>query len=313
MTERLLRRILIFAAGLTVVFLLFRLLSQRSSADGGGLGAGFAALASDSIVAVVMTPPNGDPIRVELSGEPASWRVNDFDVNRTTVARLRERVPQISIVELVASSEQSHPRLGVSSDRAWTIQLKGVKNELTFLLGEVAVKLDHVYARLPDSKDVYEISGELRTLLAVPLADWRSPTVFRVDTARVQEVVLRREDGAFHLTRGATAWSGSITAGEGAGTIDLKPDSVFLSGILLELNNFDAAIDFPRDTAGLGASGVRSIDVLAENGDTLLSAKFVGSAYTWIAQLAGSPLLFKVSPLRLDRLIPQRKQIFRAR
>ena len=306
MSERTLKRVLVMLGALVLVYGVVRLgaYATRPRGDSGGtLGATLDRLRKDTLTAVAVVAPTGD--RVEVKHAATGWNANGFRADSSAVDRLVRAVREAAVNDLVAQSASTHPRLGVSSDSAWTATLHAGRDSVTLLVGHAGPEYGVTYVRLPGADAVYEVRGGLREALAVPLGDWRDKTIVRADTAAVHTLVLQRDGKSARLERAGKAWQASAAR---SGT---TVDSTRVAGLLSELAHLDAA-GFPADSATLAGRQRRRVVALGAKGDTLAAIELAGDSTAWLARSGAGTQLYRVAPYGADRLVPNVDSLVRA-
>jgi hypothetical protein len=313
MREATLKRLLLALAALAVVYGGVRLGSHllRPRADSGGeLAAVLAQIAGDSIREVLITPPAwmGAPVvtlsrAVSAADGSAVWTVNGKATDESNVESTLQALRAGKVTDLVAQSATSHARLGVTSDSAWTVVVRGARGDATVLVGNPGRGYDRTHLRLPSGDDVHEVSGGLRFAVANPPSHWRNKVVARVDTAAVRTLVIERDRTEYRVARSDSVWS---SAPGGGGSVE----GVRIVDVLGELARFDA-VGTPDDTVAFAGRERRRVLALGGVGDTLALVEFAGDSTRWLARARGHPDLFEVSGYRVDRVTPRRGDVIR--
>jgi hypothetical protein len=296
MNERTLWRIIAGFAGLVGLLLIVRVgsyVTRARPSTGGALSDAFEALRSDTIVGAVIMGRGGT--RVDLARSPNGWTVNGYVADSVATDQLVRSVQEARVTDLVARSETSHERLGVSRDSAWTVTLRGRRDSAQFLLGASGRGYDQTYVRLPAENDVYVVSGSMRSAVARPLAEWRDKAIVRVDTAKVRRLLLEFDRRQARIARTDSVW----TVVGGTGVVD----RAVVTDILSELARFDAT-GFADDSVAFSGKQRRRIVALGAAGDTLAAVEMVGDSTRWLARSRGDPETYDVAPYRVDRAVP---------
>ncbi len=165
-----------------------------------------------------------------------------------------------------------------------------------------------MYARLPDSDEVFVVSGDLVSAVRRPAAEWRDRVVLRVDTVAVRRVVVTRDEETYTLERGDSArWV----------VDDALADSAAVEELLEGLARLEAQA-FARDTVTLGDDVARTVLVLGEAGDTLALVRIAATeqTWTWRATAAGKAAaeglgedVFELAGWRVDRIAPEKGKV----
>lgn len=300
MSEATLKRLLIAVAVLVVVYAGVRVASAvtRPGPGGGALDDALSAFRADSLLGAVTTSPSGE--QVELRRDGTRWTANGYPVDSVAADRLVRAADSMAVEDLVARSPESHSRLGVKTDSTWRVELRGRRDTLQLLVGGAGRVYRNSYVRLPDADNVYEVSGDLRNTLAMPLADWRDKTIASTDTAEVKRIVVERNRERYEVVRSDTAWHLGAT----------PANRTRVDAMLMELSHFGAT-GFPPDSAAFSGRETRRVTALGANGDTLARIEFAGDSTAWLARTAGGPSLFQAAPYRVDRLTPPRAEVAR--
>jgi hypothetical protein len=299
MSEKALRRLVAIVAALAVVYGLVRLIgyfTRPSGTPGGELTQALDRLRRDTLVAASITSPRGE--KIEVKRDSTGWTVNGFKADSEAVDRLLRAAAEGRVLDQIARTRDNHSRLGVTQDSAWSVELRGLRSSVRALLGNSGREYSTAYMRLPDQDAVYEVGGNWRWALTRSLAEWRDKTVVRIDTARVQRVIVERDRERYELSRDSKGWK--------AGTQGV--DSLRVRDLLSELARFEAS-GFAPDTARFEGKERRRIVALGEKGDTLARIDFAGEGSgTWLARTRSKDDLFQVFAYRVDRVTPKRSE-----
>ena len=316
MSEKTLRIVVGIAVLLVAAYALTAMVGGSTSADRGDAGRALVrALASarEGLAGVrIVGPEPGDSVEL-VRGEDGTWTVNGKPADSAAVARLEEALEGARVGHLAARNPDNHARLGVAADSTWRLELRrsGRGEPVRLFVGNNGPSYPSAYARLPDSDEVYVLSGNLVSAVRRPAAEWRDRIVLRVDTAAVRQVVVTRDEETYTLQRGDSArW-----------VVDDAPaDSATVAEMLAELARLEAQA-FARDTVVLGDSITRSVLVLGQAGDTLALVRIAPTeqTWTWRATAAGKAAaralgddVFELSSWRTDRIAPEKGKVARS-
>ncbi|MGD2121152.1 MAG: DUF4340 domain-containing protein [Gemmatimonadota bacterium] len=295
MSERTLKLLLIAVVGLAVLWL-----GVSYFPGGGGGSAGpsedmatlFDDVTPESVSRLSLRGPAGEE-EIDLRRENGEWKVNGFRADSATVARFWEALKEAEVGDLVASNPANHPRMGVSADSAWTMELGLAGGSRSLLMGSSGARYGTSFVRLPDADQVYLLTGNLRSQVTRSLDDWRNKRVATVDTAGVWRIELERDEGGYTLERADSLW----VLGDGA---EANPTSV--RGILGEIARLDATGFYEEGDSlpGLEAT-LRALD--QAGGVRLILEVGSGEGDRWV-RAAGDSITYQVASWRVSRLLP---------
>jgi hypothetical protein len=262
-------------------------------ASSGALSGFFLGVTPESVTSVRFQAP-GDEGDVELTRTAGRWTVNSFSADSGSVARFWEGMADATVGDRVGSNPANHPRLGVSSDSAWTLQVETSEGTRSVLVGKSGSRYGTAYIRLPDENDVYLLEAGLRPLITRTLDDWRDKRVARVDTAAVQRIELNREGSNVVLERADTLWV-LEDGGEADGTT--------VRSLLGEMARMDATGFYaPQDSLSSLGGSVRALDTA---GDTLFFLEVgSGEGDRW-ARVEGDSIVYRIPSWRVSRILPE--------
>lgn len=313
MSEKTLRIVVGVAVLLVAAYALTAMVGGNTSADRGDAGRALVRVlagARDGLAAVrIVGPQPGDSVEL-VRGEDGSWTVNGKPADSAAVARLEDALEGARVGHLAARNPDNHARLGVAADSTWRLELRraGRGEPVRLLLGNNGPSYPSVYARLPDSDEVFVVSGDLVSAVRRPAAEWRDRVVLRVDTVAVRRVVVTRDEETYTLERGDSArWV----------VDDALADSAAVEELLEGLARLEAQA-FARDTVTLGDDVARTVLVLGEAGDTLALVRIAATeqTWTWRATAAGKAAaeglgedVFELAGWRVDRIAPEKGKV----
>jgi len=299
MSERTLKQLvgaLVVVVGLWAIAALF-------SSGGGSIGAagdiaGFFEGVDASTVSAVRLSGTGGP--VELRREEATWTVNGFESDSSTVAGFLNVLSNLEVGDLVASNPANHDRMRISSDSAGSLEFEIDGDVRTMLIGKSGPRYATVYGRLPGADEVYLLEGDLRRQVIRRLEDWRNKRMVAIDTSAVQRLEIERDGPAFVLVRGDSAWTF-----EGGG----DTDPVVVRGLLGELKGLLASgfLEEADSLAALAEGG--STIAYSQDGELLVEITIGSGERDRWARVLGSDVLYRLPAFRVDRVVPTREKV----
>jgi len=268
---------------------------------GGGVGGAppsealagfFQGVTPESVTSVQFREPGGGA-SVTLERGEGSWTVNGFRADSATVARFWEAVGEAKVADLVGSNPDNHPRLGVTADSAWTVEVHQAQGTRSLLVGKSGTRYGTAYVRLPDQAEVYLLEGGLRPTLTRALDDWRSKRIARVDTSAVQQIELDRGGARYTLQRADSTW----VMADGS-----EADGTTVRDLLSELARMDASGFYgAQDSLPLLAGTLRALD---RTGQPLFYMEIgSGEGDRWV-RVEGDSILYRVASWRASRILP---------
>jgi hypothetical protein len=296
MSERSLKQLV---GALAVVAGLWLVASLVSRSGGGtidaptDLGATFEGVDATSVEAVRFLRPEDT---IELRPEAGSWRVNGWQADSGSVARLFEAVAETSVGDLMATNPANHERMGVSQDSARTVEIEIGGATRTLLIGNEGPRFATAYARLPGQDEVYLLEGGIRAHLTRRLDDWRNRRVVVIDTSEVNRISVRRDDDAFTVVRGDSAW----TFEDGSEAVARQVQSILgeLGGSLV-----GAGVLHEEDSLATLPSGGYTV-AYSETGAVLAEITIgSGTGERW-ATSAGDSVRYRVGSFRVNLITP---------
>jgi hypothetical protein len=268
----------------------------RGGSRGGGPSEAVAAFLSElrpeEVTAIRFQGPGGQDA-VELTRLGDGWVVNGFPADSAAVSRLWETAEGIEVEGLVGTNPGNHPRLGVSADSAWTLEVEGPGGARDLLVGKAGARYGTTYVRLPDEDQVYLLKGSLRPIVTRNLEGWRNKIVARADTAAIQTLQLARGGSQAVLRRGDSLWTL-----EGGGEADATKARSILTGLArLDASGFYS----PQDSLPGREGSVRALD---DQGTTLLYLEIgSGEGDRWI-RVEGDSVVYRIPSWRADQILP---------
>jgi hypothetical protein len=299
MSERALKALLGTLVGFCILWAAISFFPRsEGGAEGpsGELSTFFEGVTAEGVTAVRFIGP-GEEI-LELKRVGGSWQVNSFRADSGTVARFWEAVGEAEVGDLVASNPANHPRLGVTTDSAWTMEVQLPAESRSLLVGKGGSRYGTAFVRFPGEDAVHLLEGNVRSHLTRSLDDWRNKRVAAVDTAAVWRVELERDDGGFALERADSLWV--LAGGEATNAATVR-------AILGEMTRLDASGFYaPGDSlADLGGT-VRALD---QGGSPLLYLEVGGGdGDRWI-RVEGDSITYRLSSWRAGRLLPSAEDV----
>lgn len=136
--------------------------------------------------------PEGETI--ELERRARGWTVDGFPARDSLVEATLAALDTLPPGRLIARSEGSHERLGLTERDAVRVQVGPAgRPNVEFLVGESGI--DGRFVRLPGEARSYVVPSDVMDPLAGPEAGWRDYVIARVDTASLRRIRIRRGGG----------------------------------------------------------------------------------------------------------------------
>ena len=194
---------LMILGGVTALFLVLAMLSQRGGGSDAAEGARGGRLLPDlsgsvNDVAKVEISAGGQVTTLERAGD--TWtcaETNGYGADFEKVKDLLVTLAQLEVVEAKTKRPENHAKLELDGDSAKQVTLRdGAGAELAaVVLGktEYARSGQRIYARLQDDPQSYLCKGDL-TISGDPM-NWVKKEILRVESSRPSGVDVRHADG----------------------------------------------------------------------------------------------------------------------
>lgn len=253
----------------------------------------FQGVTPEAVSTLRFQGPGGqDPL--VLTRRDGAWTVNGFRADSGTVAAFWGAIEGVEVGDLVGSNPGNHPRLGVSPDSAWTLEVEMPGGSRALLIGKSGTRYGTTYVRLPAQDEVYLLDGGLRPTVTRALADWRNKRVAQVDTSRVQRIQLEHDGTQLTLARADSVWTLEDGAAANGATV---------RNLLAEMARLDATGFYaPGDSLSELAGTLQAMDA---TGDTLLLLTMgSGDGDRWV-RVDGDSIVYKIASWRAGRILPE--------
>jgi len=299
MSEKTLKILFIAVVGLGLLWLAVSFLpggGGRSAGPSGALASFFEGVSPESVSSLVIRGPDGE--EVGLSRENGEWKVSGFRADSATMDRFWEAMESAEVGDLVASNPGNHPRMGVSPDSAWTMELGLAGGSRSILVGSPGSRYGTAFVRNPDEDQVYLLTGNLRSQVTRPLDEWRNKRVATVDTTGVWRIEVDRNEDGYSLERADSLW----TLDDGTGA-----DPTAVRGILGEMARLDAN-GFYEEGDSLPALEA-TIRALGQGGEIFLTLELgSGEGDRW-ARAEGDSIIYRLPSWRVSRILPDLEDV----
>ena len=197
------RQLVRLAAVLAALLLLWGAVALAGRRSGTGAGAERLLAADTSRVdSVVVTSARDTAVLVRGAD---GWTVDGHPAAKEEIAGLLVALADTARFDLVAESEASHARLGVTADSGHKVRISGGRS-VELIVAERSSGFGGGYARRADGPSVYQLRGELPRLVTRPPDDWRDKTIATVDTDSIASVTIARGRERYQLRREGARW-----------------------------------------------------------------------------------------------------------
>lgn len=295
MSEKALRALAAVVLGLGLVWLAVNFIPGNTAGTANvpeAVAGLFAGVTPEAVTSVRFRAPDSAR-EIELTRSGGHWTVNGFAADSGAVARFFNTVQEASVDGLVGTNPANHPRMGVSPDSAWSMEMNAGGGPREILIGKAGSRYGTTYIRLPDADEVYLLDASLRPVVTRDLEGWRSKRVTRADTGAIRTLEVAGEGARIVLRREDSLWT--FDDGQAA-------DSVTVRNLLGELARMDASGFYgPQDSLSARAGSVRASD---GSGTTLLYMEVgSGEGDRWV-KVEGDSIVYRIPSWRADRLLP---------
>jgi hypothetical protein len=296
MSEKALKQLVGALAVVVVLWIVATVVSRAgdgSIGGGGDLAAFFEGVDAGSVTSVRILRPQ-DTIRLSL--DAGTWRVNGFQADSGSVARVFQALQDAEMDGLIATNPANHERMGVSADSARTLELGVAGSTRSLLFGDEGPRPATIYAREPGADEVYLVQAALWNHLQRQLDDWRNRRMLAIDTSRVAHIAVARDQDAFTLVRADSVWT--FADGSAARASQVR-------SLLGELGGGLVASRFVPDGDSLAAlpQGGATVALSAE-GDVLAEVTVgSGTGDRW-GMVVGDPVRYRLPAFRVNAITP---------
>jgi hypothetical protein len=202
MSGRQLARLAAVLGALVLLWAAAALAGRRSARDAAGAERLLGADTS-KVDSVVLRGPSDTAVLVR--GSDGGWTVNGQPAARDEITSLLRALADTSRFDLVAESETSHSRLGVSADSGRHLRVAGDRR-IDLIVGAKPGGFGGGYARQAGQRAVYQLRGSLPSLVIRPADDWRDKTVAVVAADSIAAIEVARGRERYELRRHGNRW-----------------------------------------------------------------------------------------------------------
>jgi hypothetical protein len=202
MSGRQLARLAAVLGALVLLWAAAALAGRRSARAAGGAERLLGADTS-KVDSVVLRGPSDTAVLVRGSG--GGWTVNGQPAARDEITSLLRALADTSRFDLVAESETSHSRLGVSADSGRHLRVAGA-HRIDLIVGAKPGGFGGGYARQAGERAVYQLRGSLANLVIRPADDWRDKTVAALAADSIASIEVARGRERYELRREGNRW-----------------------------------------------------------------------------------------------------------
>lgn len=177
-------------------------IAGRRAAAGAAVGERLLGADTSKVDSVMLSGPRDTTALVRSTG---GWTVNGHPAARDEITALLRALADTSRFDLVAESEASHPRLGVSADSGRRLRVAGNRG-IELIVGAKPGGFGGGYARRADGRAVYQLRGGLPGLVARPPDEWRDKTIAVIATDSITTIEVVRARERYELRRDGSRW-----------------------------------------------------------------------------------------------------------
>jgi hypothetical protein len=196
---------------------------------------------------------------VELRKEGEQWNLLaplKFPAAQKSVQQAVGKLREMKKLTLVTSNPDKQGEFQVDNASGVRLTIGQGNKTATIVIGKAGSTGQTSYARLADSKDIWEIGGSHAATFKRKAKDWRDKTITEIDKEAFKKFVLRYPDQTITVTRADTVWTVDTGKGQFAGSSDQV-------GRLTNLLSRMSCVDF-ADTLKADAFDKSALQLTAE-------------------------------------------------
>ena len=285
------------ALGVLVLLLLWgasELLSRGSDTTTGSLR--LPALAPGDVDTIAITHGADTVLLVKRS--TGAWTVNGHAASQQALNDLLQALKDSSKPELAAQSPSSFARMGVDSASGRVLRLAGGgKSLVRLIVGGRGPDYDASYVRVPGDVHVYLWRGQLGSLAARPVDDWRDREIGAVPPDSVTAVEIQRARKSYTLRRQGAKWTLRVGApADSAAVAQLLERFRHVSATGFATDRQTDSLRFDRPQRRVALRGAR--------GRVLLALAFDSTAGRFWVRRASGGTVYRLDSWQVDQLTP---------
>lgn len=196
-----------------------------------------------------------DFLRVEFAGDTVEMRKEGetwtlvvplkFPASQRSVQQVVGKLGGIKKLALITKNADKHAEYQIDAAMGVRVKVGQGGKYSEFVVGKGGSTGQTSFARLANSDEVWEVSGNNSSLFKKKAKDWRDKTITEFDQAELRKIILRHPDQTIALTLVDSTWKVDTGKEQFDGVKDLVGR---LTGLLSRMS----AVDF-ADTLGVDA------------------------------------------------------------
>lgn len=296
MSGRQLARLAAVLGALVLLWAAAALAGRRSARDAAGAERLLGADTS-KVDSVVLRGPRDTAVLVRGSG---GWAVNGQPAARGEITSLLGALADTSRFDLVAESETSHSRLGVSADSGRHLRVTGDRG-IDLIVGTKPGGFGGGYARPAGERAVYQLRGSLPSLVIRPADDWRDKTIAVVAADSIAAIEVARGRERYELRHAGNRWQfarGGLADSMRAADLVRALTQIRASGFATRARADSA--QFTRPDRRLTVKGA---------GGTLAALVFDSTADGFLVRADSGGTVWRMEPWEADQITPTAKSM----
>ncbi len=164
---------------------------------------------ADQIEEIHMKPASGDASRVQKTN--GTWQLVEpekADADQGQVSNAATSLAALEVNRVVDENPSDLSQYGLNPAKAEiTFRVKGQKDPRQLLIGEKTTTGSDLYAKTPDQKRVFLISGYLENTFERTPFDLRDKTALKIDQSKADGVEIVHNNGTTALAKSGTEWA----------------------------------------------------------------------------------------------------------
>lgn len=146
---------------------------------------------------------------VELRKEGELWNLNvplKFPAGQKSVQQAVGKLREMKKLTLITSNTDKQTEFQVDEANGVKLTVGQGNKTATFVVGKVGPTGQTSYARMTDSKDIWEIGGNHSATFKRKPKDWRDKTITEFNKEDFEKIVLRYPEQTITLAKADTVW-----------------------------------------------------------------------------------------------------------
>ncbi len=261
------------------------------------------------------TPENVSAVKISQKGKEVTlkkdsgqWSVNQFKVSASSLKEFFEAIKNLQPLSLASRNPDRASDFEATAELGAVLSFKKGETSYDFLLGKGGDVWGTFYLKKQDSKNIYLVKGQLKTIMENNQNFWRDKTVVKIDPSQAQKIIIKNSKQVLNFEKNKDGKWGATS-----GKQSVEPEADRLNRALGALNPLEASgfATPEEEKAFKSAKNTTSLVITGADNAVLSQLLFFKNKETWLVQSSVQDTIFTLSDSKTSDILISYEEVFK--